>query len=411
MDDRFEYENENNIPQTTYSPINYEIPKTIKKKSSTKGYLISGLIGGLIGAILITVFFFGYISVNKDKLFSSTTANQSYTQNISNINNSATLTKTALLSSSGESFVSQVAKSVGPAVIGIKNKTNVTDWWTEQQYEVTQGEGSGVIISKDGYIITNNHVISGAKSVTVILSGGKEVPAQIVGTDSQSDLAVLKIDPKYVTAVARLGDSSKVQVGDFAIAIGNPLGQEFAGSVTFGVVSAVNRKLDYNNGMQIPLIQTDAAINPGNSGGALVNKDGEVIGINSAKITDTGVEGMGFAIPINYAKPIIDDLIKYKQVQRPTIGIAVDYYVDRMGNPVGLYIVKVYKGTGAEKAGLKENDIITEIDKTKIKTYNDLLNIIVKHKIGDQVSITVLRDGQVKTFKVTLSKPISNNNE
>jgi len=325
-------------------------------------------------------------------------------------NNNLNISNTALSTLNEQSFVTQVAKKVGPAVVGIKNKTNAINWWTDEQYEVTQGEGSGVIISKDGYIITNNHVISGAKSVTVVLSGGKEVTASIVGADDQSDIAVVKIDSKYVTSVAALGDSSKVEVGEFVVAIGNPLGQEFAGSVTFGVISAVNRTLDYSNGIQVPLFQTDAAINPGNSGGALVNKNGEVVGINTAKIAETGVEGMGFSIPINYVKPIVSDIIKYKQVQRPTIGIALDYYTDSRGNPVGMYIVKVYSGSGAAKAGLKEGDIIVEIDGKKIKSFNDIMNIIANHKIGDTITIKVLRDGDTKSFKVTLTKPISTKN-
>lgn len=406
MTDRFDFE-QNNIPQTGYSPINFEVPKTIRKKTSLKGYLLSGLAGGLIVALVFSIFFYVFMQNSSNTLQTSTDLSLKTTQAS---NNNLNISNTALSTLNEQSFVTQVAKKVGPAVVGIKNKTNAINWWTDEQYEVTQGEGSGVIISKDGYIITNNHVISGAKSVTVVLSGGKEVTASIVGADDQSDIAVVKIDSKYVTSVAALGDSSKVEVGEFVVAIGNPLGQEFAGSVTFGVISAVNRTLDYSNGIQVPLFQTDAAINPGNSGGALVNKNGEVVGINTAKIAETGVEGMGFSIPINYVKPIVSDIIKYKQVQRPTIGIALDYYTDSRGNPVGMYIYKVYSGSGAAKAGLKEGDIIVEIDGKKIKSYNDIMNIIANHKIGDTITIKVLRDGDTKSFKVTLTKPISTKN-
>lgn len=403
MTDKFDFETPNYQP--SYSPINFEIPKTIRKKKSAKEYIVAGLIGGLIGALLISIFFMAYFGVN----FNNFKNDINSTLNSFNLNNSTTtepITKTVVLNSGNNSFVTDVAQKVGPAVVGIKNKGTAYNWWTDEEQEITIGEGSGVIISKDGYVVTNNHVVSGAKSVTIILSGEKEVPATIVGTDALSDIALLKIDPKYVKAVAPLGDSSKVKVGEFVVAIGNPLGQEFAGTVTFGVVSAVNRKLDMGNGIQIPLIQTDAAINPGNSGGALVNSSGEVIGINTAKISQTGVEGMGFAIPINYVKPIINDLMKYKKVLRPTIGISVMEYYDRSGNVMGMYISRVYPGTGAAKAGLKEGDIILQIDGKKVTTFSDIQSILSNHKIGDVITIRVLRDGQTKDFKVTLGTPI-----
>ncbi|ADQ46117.1 HtrA2 peptidase [Caldicellulosiruptor kronotskyensis 2002] len=404
MTDKFDFETPNYQP--SYSPINFEIPKTIRKKKSVKEYIVAGLIGGLIGAILMSIFFMAYFGVN----FNNFKNDINSTLNSFNLNNSTAtepITKTVVLNSGNSSFVTDVAQKVGPAVVGIKNKGTAYNWWTDEEQEITIGEGSGVIISKDGYVVTNNHVVSGAKSVSVILSGEKEVPATIVGTDALSDIALLKIDPKYVKAVAPLGDSSKVKVGEFVVAIGNPLGQEFAGTVTFGVVSAVNRKLDMGNGVQIPLIQTDAAINPGNSGGALVNSSGEVIGINTAKISQTGVEGMGFAIPINYVKPIINDLMKYKKVLRPTIGISVMEYYDRSGNIMGMYISKVYPGTGAAKAGLKEGDIILQIDGKKVTTFSDIQSILSNHKIGDVITIRVLRDGQTKDFKVTLGTPVN----
>jgi len=403
MMDKFDFESPNYQP--SYSPINFEIPKTIRKKRSAKEYIIAGLIGGLIGAILISIFFMAYFGVNFNNLKNDINSTLN-SFNLSNSNVTEPITKTVVLNSGNTSFVTDVAQKVGPAVVGIKNKGTAYNWWTDEEQEITVGEGSGVIISKDGYVVTNNHVVSGAKSVTVILSGEKEVPATIVGTDALSDIALLKIDPKYVKAVAPLGDSSKVKVGEFVIAIGNPLGQEFAGTVTFGVVSAVNRKLDMGNGIQIPLIQTDAAINPGNSGGALVNSNGEVIGINTAKISQTGVEGMGFAIPINYVKPIINDLMKYKKVLRPTIGISVMEYYDRTGNVMGMYISRVYPGTGAAKAGLKEGDIILQIDGKKVTTFSDIQSILSNHKIGDVITIRVLRDGQTKDFKVTLGTPV-----
>ncbi|ADQ04791.1 HtrA2 peptidase [Caldicellulosiruptor owensensis OL] len=408
MMDKFDFESPNYQP--SYSPINFEIPKTIRKKKSIKEYLVAGLIGGIIGALLVSMFFIGYFEINFNN-FKNDANSTLNSLNLNSSSNAEPLTKTVVLNSGNSSFVTDVAQKVGPAVVGIKNKGTAYNWWTDEEQEITIGEGSGVIISKDGYIVTNNHVVSGAKSVSVILSGEKEVPATIVGTDALSDIALLKIDPKYVKAVAPLGDSSKVKVGEFVIAIGNPLGQEFAGTVTFGVVSAVNRKLDMGNGIQIPLIQTDAAINPGNSGGALVDSSGQVIGINTAKISQTGVEGMGFAIPINYVKPIINDLMKYKKVLRPTIGISVMEYYDRTGNVMGMYISRVYPGTGAAKAGLKEGDIILQIDGKKVTTFSDIQSILSNHKIGDVITIRVLRDGQTKDFKVTLGTPIDTTNK
>lgn len=210
MTDKFDFETPNYQP--SYSPINFEIPKTIRKKKSVKEYIVAGLLGGLIGAILMSIFFMAYFGVN----FNNFKNDINSTLNSFNLNNSTAtepITKTVVLNSGNSSFVTDVAQKVGPAVVGIKNKGTAYNWWTDEEQEITIGEGSGVIISKDGYVVTNNHVVSGAKSVSVILSGEKEVPATIVGTDALSDIALLKIDPKYVKAVAPLGDSSKVKVG------------------------------------------------------------------------------------------------------------------------------------------------------------------------------------------------------
>lgn len=200
----------------------------------------------------------------------------------------------------------QAAKKVGPAVVGITNKALVRDYFNRTQL-VEQGSGSGVIYSKDGLIATNNHVVAGAQEIVVSLPDGKTYTGKVLGTDPNTDLAVVKIEADGDLPVAEFGDSDSLMVGEPAIAIGNPLGMEFRGSVTAGVISALNRSLDMGE-RRFRLIQTDAAINPGNSGGALVNADGQVIGINSAKIAASGVEGIGFAIPINEAKPILKEL-------------------------------------------------------------------------------------------------------
>lgn len=226
--------------------------------------------------------------------------------------------------------ITKVAESVGPAVVGISNKTE--GYFGQED----QGSGSGIIFDPNGYIVTNNHVIDGAQKITIKLSTGKVLNASLVGTDRRSDLAVIKVDAKNLP-VAKFGDSSKVKVGDVAIAIGNPLGEEFAGTVTAGIVSATNRKIQYA-GAVYKLIQTDAAINPGNSGGALCNDAGEIIGINSLK---EKAEGIGFAISINEAKDIIKSLMDYGKVSRPYLGVAGKTISSEQTGVSGAYVAEV----------------------------------------------------------------------
>ena len=223
------------------------------------------------------------------------------------------------LSDARNTPVVRAAKAVGPAVVGITNKAVARDWFNNPVE--TEGVGSGVIFRSDGYIVTNNHVIDGAKEIIVSLSDGRSVKGKLVGKDEFTDLAVVKVDEKDLpTAV--FGNSDAVVVGEPAIAIGNPLGLEFQGSVTVGVISALNRTLDLSD-KRVKLLQTDAAISPGNSGGALVNADGEVIGINSAKVAAAAVEGIGFSIPINTVQTIVNELIEKGYVARPYLGVSV----------------------------------------------------------------------------------------
>ena len=294
--------------------------------------------------------------------------------------------------------VTKVAESVGPAVVGISNKT-------EGYFGVEdQGSGSGIIFDPNGYIVTNNHVIEGAQKITVKLSTGKVLSASLVGTDPRSDLAVIKVDAKNLP-VAKFGDSSKVRVGDMAIAIGNPLGEEFAGSVTAGIVSGVNRKIQYG-GALYKLIQTDAAINPGNSGGALCNDAGEVIGINSLK---EKAEGIGFAISINEAKDIIKSLVDYGKVSRPYLGIAGKTIFSEKTGISGVYVAEVVQGSGAAAAGIKPTDIIVELDGKKVTKFEDLAEILDNHKVGDEVKTKILRNGKYKEVNIKLSEMKENN--
>ncbi|MGN1407667.1 S1C family serine protease [Lactobacillus sp.] len=280
-------------------------------------------------------------------------------------------------------------------------------------------EGSGVIYTTSngkGYIVTNNHVISGAAKVKVILASGKTIAAKVIGKDSTSDLAVLSIDSKYVTQTASFGDSSSLQSGQTVIAVGSPEGSEYASTVTQGIVSSPSRTITYNSN-QMTVIQTDAAINSGNSGGPLVNSDGQVIGINSMKLSSStsgdSVEGMGFAIPSNEVVTIVNQLVKKGKITRPQLGIKVadiselnSYYKKQLGIPTslkkGLYVASVTSGSAAAKAGIKKGDVITAADGKTVSDVATLHSILYSHNVGDKVKITVTRNGKSQTFTVTL---------
>jgi len=294
--------------------------------------------------------------------------------------------------------INKVAEIVGPAVVGIVISGNTTSPLTTDSYS-----GSGIIINSNGYIVTNNHVIEGAANITVKLSSGKSLAAKVVGADSRSDLAVIKIDAVNLP-VAKLGDSSQVKVGDLAVAIGNPLGEEFAGTVTSGIISALNRTIQYD-GSVYRVLQTDAAINPGNSGGALCNKDGEVIGINSLKIgASDNAEGMGFAISINEAKTIIDSLMSTGKVSRPYLGIYGATVVAGNNSVEGVYVKEVVAGSGAYDAGIQPTDIITELDGQKVKEFDEISTVMDKHKVGDMIACKIQRGAKTITVNITLSE-------
>lgn len=300
----------------------------------------------------------------------------------------------------------RVAKTVGPAVVGITNKAVAHDIFN-RTFE-TEGVGSGVIFRNDGYIITNNHVIAGAKEIIVSLSDGNSVNGTLIGTDEMTDIAVVKVDVKDLPT-AELGDSDEVVVGEPAIAIGNPMGLEFQGSVTVGVISALNRTLELND-RRVTLFQTDAAISPGNSGGALVNADGEVIGINSAKLATTGVEGMGFAIPINTVKAIVNELMDKGYVSRPYLGVTIfdkptaARYGYQLSIEKGVYIFQVGLDSPAGRAGFQRGDIILSIDGKEVNSVSDVRNAIAAHKIGDKVKVVIDREGRQETIEVTLEE-------
>ncbi|WP_301861290.1 S1C family serine protease [uncultured Megasphaera sp.] len=340
-----------------------------------------------------------------DSFFTSPSGGTTYQGTTNPLNEPAK--SSAPLSDARNTFVVQAAKKVSPAVVGITTKVYDRDIFNRQVL-VGEGVGSGIIFDKAGYIVTNNHVVGNNKTVIVSLADGQSTEGTVVGRDERTDLAVVKITVDNLP-VAEFGDSDSLQVGEPAIAIGNPLGLEFQGTVTVGVISSMNRTIGAE-GQSMKLIQTDAAINPGNSGGALVNADGKVIGINSAKISKEGVEGLGFAIPVNAARPILQSLIQNGKVVRPYLGL---YGLDkqmaaRFGmklNIDGIYVYKVVAGGPLDAAGIGHGDVILKIGDTEVKDFASLQQAMDAHQVGDSVVITYTTDGSdQKTATVVLQE-------
>ena len=368
-------------------PIN-DISNKPKKKRGKGTFkfialaLIAGLLGGAIGGGSTYYIMKGYINNSSNKVV--TPNPQTFSTN------SEALT------------ASEAFEKVSPAVV-IVSVSGVIDYSGVIPQE-TEGIGSGFIINEEGYILTNYHVIKGAKEVVVTLSDGKDVKAKVINYDENQDVAMLKIsdDSIKVPGVVELGDSDALKPGEQVIAIGTPLSKEFNHTVTSGIVSAVNRTVQTSSGVQLNLIQTDAAINPGNSGGPLVNTKGEVVGINNMKIASDEVEGIGFSIPINAIKDRIESLSK----PILNLGISVREISSDLGKQYnmdeGLYIVQVTEFSPAEKAGLQGGDLIVKFDGQRIKTFNELKAIRDTKQEGDTVSVEVIRNGENKTFNVQL---------
>lgn len=404
--------------KTVQNSNNYKTSYNSTKESKNNfGFGKSVLIpffSGIVGCALVIGTCFGVPSIknrilntNDNSNFSTTTQNSGYVSQAS-------------LSNYSDTSV-YAANKILPSIVGIKVEYNVnslTSLFGKQNLSTTAtASGSGIIISDDGYILTNNHIVSTSSSesyyevssatkVTVTLfNDTNEYEAKIIGTDEQTDLAVIKID-KTNLVKADFADSDSIKVGEFAMAVGNPLGMQ--SSITCGVVSAVNREVTDSDGKKFTLIQTDAAINSGNSGGALVNGEGKVIGINTLKLSGTGIEGMGFAIPINSTTDITSQLIQYSKVKRPYIGISgmdLNEKTAKANNLVaGIYIKSIDDFSAAEKGGLKVADVIIEADGKKISTMDELNQIKNTHKIGDKMTIKVNRNGQEKELTITLGE-------
>lgn len=393
-----------NTPQSNYAPAPPQAPAQPKKKSKAPLAII------LIIAIFITSICGGFIGSSISKKLGGSTGNavvyQSDTKTSSDTDSTGTKTST--------NTVESVAKSTSASVVEVT--TSYVQKGSFFGDYVTSGAGSGVIISKDGYIVTNNHVIDDAEEIKVTLKSGKEYTAKLVGTDEKTDIAVLKIDAKDLTP-ATFGDSSALAAGETIVVVGNPLGS-LGGSVTSGIISATDREIEIDK-QTMNLIQIDAAVNPGNSGGALFNLNGELVGIVNAKYSSEEVEGLGFAIPINTAKSTIEDIIEYGYVKgRAQLGITAVEISDLQQalsagvTELGVYVYSVNDGSGADKAGLKRGDRLISIDGKEVSSYSILSKILDKHSVGDSVKVVYSRNGEQKTVNVKLIeyKPTNNNN-
>ena len=362
----------------------------------------------LVCVLLSSAFGFGGAMLANDAGLSS-----QYSAGKENTTNAKT-TGFNLEDATGSSMtVQEITAKAQDSVVEIKTESVQADAWM-QQY-VTEGAGSGVIIKSNGYIITNNHVIAGANKITVTTSDKKEYEAKLVGTDADTDVAVLKINASNLTAVT-MGNSDQLNVGDLAVAIGNPLG-ELGGTVTAGIISALDRSISID-GKTMSLLQTDTSINPGNSGGGLFNQYGQLVGVVVAKSSGSDVEGLGFAIPINRAAEVASQLMKGGYVKgKPSTGMSYVDMSQQQGNngffgggqqsaAGGVYIQEV-TGSNAKKAGFQQGDLVYSVDGKEIDNIDTLSSIITSHKVGDTVKYIVLRDGQSKEIKLKLEEKTS----
>ena len=411
-------ENENR-----FEVISSKTSKANFNKANSNGFgksILLPFFSGVVGCSLVIGTCFGVPSV-KEKLIGKSSTNSTVQTSTSASNAEGTSTNLISLSNYSNTAVF-AANKILPSIVGIEVSYTTTSnsifGFGSPSTSTATATGSGIIISEDGYIVTNNHVvdtsssnsysyydISEATSVKVKLYGSDETyDAKIVGKDSQTDLAVLKIDKTDLTA-AEFADSDQAVVGEFVMAVGSPLGLDT--TVTTGIISAVNREVE-SEGTKYVCIQTDAAINSGNSGGALVNSDGKVIGINTLKLSGSGVEGIGFAIPINSTLDVISQLKDHNKVLRPYIGVSgIDLdesTAKRYDLVLGVYVKTVQNFSPAEKAGLQSGDVIIQADGKDVKTMDKLNEIKNSHKIGDTMTLKINRSGQEKDVTITLEE-------
>lgn len=379
---------------------NAKPPKAKKPKKQRKP--ISR--GGIAIALAVTMVFSCGLGFGGGYLANKVNTSTSGSLNITKTSNSGTTTTAS--STSTANSTSEIVKKTADSVVEISTESVVTGSFA-QQY-VQQGAGSGVIISQDGYILTNNHVINGANSVKVRLRDATEYDATIVGSDSDNDIALLKVNATGLSP-ATFGDSNSLAVGDYVVAIGNPLG-ELGGTVTDGIISALARKVTIED-TQMTLLQTNAQVNPGNSGGGLFNANGELVGIVNAKQSATEVEGIAFAIPINNVLDILSDLKEYGYVTgKVDLGIDfTDITSDETAfyygvNQTGCYVLSVDSGSNAEKAGVTRGDLVTKVNDTDVSSSSDITTALEKAEVGDTVTFTVSRRGTSKTISFVLEE-------
>lgn len=380
-----------------------------EKKRGVAGYFLSGLAGVLVGALILWL-----LLPNLQGMMPQ-----------NNSSSNSNIISSEQVSTEVTTDITSAVEKTSAAVVGITNLQEVNDFWSSSQGEQEAGTGSGVIYKIDGdraFVVTNHHVVDGATSIEVTLEGGKKVNAELVGSDVWTDLAVLEMDSADVETVIEFGDSDALTQGEPVIAIGNPLGLDFFGSVTTGILSGKERVIpvdlnqDGQQDWQTEVLQTDAAINPGNSGGALINVAGQLIGINSMKISQTTVEGIGLAIPINSALPIIEDLEQHGEVKRPTMGVTlVDvaqvpsfHQEETLKLPddvtTGVVVDEVIENSPAAKAGMKQYDVIVEMDGEKIENMLELRqHLYTEKEVGDSMSVKVYRQGELVEITLELT--------
>lgn len=413
------FNNQNDFQNYNSESVNEFSYKPENKKSKGRK-ILTGIIAVLSVFAIGTTSIVGYslitgTGLGKDSSDTSLQTSQNNKSSTDSTSSSSSVDRSNLPSiiqlatPSDAMTIPDIVDKVSPSVVGISCMTS--------SGTVT---GTGIIMSTDGYIITNAHVVDGATTISVVLpssysdessesSDDETITAELVGKDSQTDLAVVKIDKTGLTA-AEFGTSSEIRVGEVSIVIGNPLGFDLANSVTAGIISATDRTLTIED-RTMNLIQTDASINSGNSGGPLINAYGQVIGITSAKVSSTYGEGLGFAIPIDEATPIIDDLIQYGYVTgRPTLGISgenvTDVYSQYYDIPKGFFVRSVESGSAAEEAGIQVNDIVIGIEGNLIESIEEFNEIKEKYKAGDKITVSVYRDGEIIDKDVTLGEAI-----
>ena len=436
MDDlnRYEYKNEIDArpeieerPQvTTYEPKREYYYETIKderepkpKRTSWTRFLVGIVVASAVGGGALGAGF-SFMQPLAQQIIGSRLGQDSDSNNTSveekpkfTFEDEARDTVINTSNADSKSPVVQIAKTVGPSVVSITNTRTVVDYWNREF--TSPGLGSGIIFSVTDdkvFIITNSHVVEQATTLAVTFLGNTRVPAQLVGNDAMTDIAVVVVNKEEIPESIRedlqpapMGNSDTLEVGELAVAIGNPVNEAYHNTITVGVISALNREIQLPN-KQLNLIQTDAAINPGNSGGALVGSAGQVIGINTIKLVDSQIEGMGFAIPINDVKPIVEELMNKGTVVRPYLGIRGQDVTEEtaafLDFPIGIYVQEVIEGSGAYAAGIQKGDVLIELDGEKIASMEALSAKVRGYSPNDKVAVKLVRGRQKKELTVTL---------